>query len=396
MLASAYVWFCLSCLTAQAVDDVRTWTDVQGRTMQAVFLREVDGDVSFLKDGKLTIVPMEKLSEKDQKLIRELEASRRAVEEVRPAGAPRTDAPATVTNPFGSPFGPGPGRSPKSDTGGKPSATDLRVWRDELGNQITARFVRVHEGNVILSRGARVQSLPFTSLSREDRQYLHDLLAARGEEHLLPPVGDDQQNSLLNSAPLAAPSEAQPGPLPRPLPPTFTPTPSPPFPPAGPSGPKMAGGTFHDQTQERLQKQNEQQLEAARQRRDRQAQELAEAGQQMAATQRRWLQQQKEASENAPVAECGNCKKSLTKVQADLQSCPHCSVVWQYEVDRFGNKHEIPGAAAAAAATAQQEDAGGLRIGSLTERQTMKLIFRVIIPAVIIIITALAGVAARR
>jgi hypothetical protein len=361
--------------------------------MQAVFLREVDGDVSFLKDGKLTIVAMEKLSEKDQKLIRELEASSRVAEEVRPAGAPRTDAPATVTNPFGSPFGPGSDRSPKSGTGGKQSATDIRVWRDELGNQITARFVRVHEGNVILSRGARVQSLPFTSLSREDRQYLHDLLAARGEDHLLPPVGDDKQNSPLNSAPFAAPSEAQSGRLPHP---TFAPTPSPPFPSAGPSGPKMAGGTFHDQTQERLQKQNEQQLEAARQRRDRQAQELADAGQQMAATQRRWLQQQKEAPENAPVAECGNCKKSLTKAQAELKSCPHCSVVWQYEVDRFGNKREIPGAAAAAASTARQEDPDGLRIGSLTERQTMKLIFRVIIPAVIIIITALAGVAARR
>ena len=36
-----------------AADEVRTWTDTQGRKMQAQFIREVDGDVTFLKDGKL-------------------------------------------------------------------------------------------------------------------------------------------------------------------------------------------------------------------------------------------------------------------------------------------------------------------------------------------------------
>jgi len=44
---------CLACLTARAAEEVRTWTDTTGRTMQAQFVREVDGDVTFLKDGKL-------------------------------------------------------------------------------------------------------------------------------------------------------------------------------------------------------------------------------------------------------------------------------------------------------------------------------------------------------
>ena len=32
----------------QAADKVRTWTDVNGRTMEAEFVREVDGDVAGL------------------------------------------------------------------------------------------------------------------------------------------------------------------------------------------------------------------------------------------------------------------------------------------------------------------------------------------------------------
>src|SRR5262245_55304151 len=203
------LWLCLSCLAAQAADEVRTWTDVQGRTMQAVFLREVDGDVSFLKDGKLTIIPLEKLSEKDQKLIRELESSRKVVEEARPAGAPRSDAPASVTNPFESPFGPASAKSPKSDAGGKQAATDIRVWRDEFGNQISGRFVRVHEGNVIVSRAGRVQSLPFKSLSREDRQYVRDLLVARGEGALAAQLPPEESPSPANAGPAVAANAPQ-------------------------------------------------------------------------------------------------------------------------------------------------------------------------------------------
>ena len=55
------IWL-VPCL-AFAADEVRTWTDSQGRKMQAQFVREVDGDVTFLKEGKLITLPLEKLSE---------------------------------------------------------------------------------------------------------------------------------------------------------------------------------------------------------------------------------------------------------------------------------------------------------------------------------------------
>src|SRR5687768_3078302 len=54
----------------------RTWTSADGRTMQAEFVRELDGDVTFLKDGKLIVIRVEKLSEKDQQLVKDLAAGK--------------------------------------------------------------------------------------------------------------------------------------------------------------------------------------------------------------------------------------------------------------------------------------------------------------------------------
>jgi predicted RNA-binding Zn-ribbon protein involved in translation (DUF1610 family) len=67
------------------------------------------------------------------------------------------------------------------------------------------------------------------------------------------------------------------------------------------------------------------------------------------------IQRQIDARNNELVAECGNCKKTLTREQAQLTQCPHCGVYWTHEVDQFGNKHEIPGGAARAEALAQQD-----------------------------------------
>src|SRR5687768_11699464 len=69
----------------------RTWTSADGRTMQAAFVRELDGDVTFLKDGKLIVIRVEKLSEKDQQLVKDL-ASGKEQEPVErdPFGTPTT------------------------------------------------------------------------------------------------------------------------------------------------------------------------------------------------------------------------------------------------------------------------------------------------------------------
>ena len=80
---------CCFVLIAGADDAVRTWTTTDGTTMQAQFVREVDGDVTFLKDGKLVIVPLDRLSERDQKAIRDLETNKKVDPTIPPAGTAR-------------------------------------------------------------------------------------------------------------------------------------------------------------------------------------------------------------------------------------------------------------------------------------------------------------------
>src|SRR5205085_1818843 len=106
------------------------------------------------------------------------------------------------------------------------------------GKQTTAKFVRVHEGNVILLRAGRTVSMPLSSLSREDQQYVRDLLAGRGEEKLVPPPAANSDLPMPDVVAAAAPGS------PLPAPPSDSP-------PAG-AEPKIAGRTpLHEQMQKR-------------------------------------------------------------------------------------------------------------------------------------------------
>jgi len=162
MWRSGWLAICLLCCAVNAAEDVRTWTDVDGRKMQAQFVREVDGDATFLKDGKLIIVPLDRFREEDQKLIRELEAGKKVEETMPPAGAPRPELTSPVIDPETK-----PGKETKPSLANKRGGPETRTWRDVRGKQTSAKFVRVHEGNVILSRGARTVTMPFATLSRE-------------------------------------------------------------------------------------------------------------------------------------------------------------------------------------------------------------------------------------
>jgi len=66
--------------------------------MQAEFVRELDGDVTFLKDGKLIVIRLEKLSESDQQIVKDLSA----------------------------------GKEPQDDPFSTPSAEGKKPWRSRL------------------------------------------------------------------------------------------------------------------------------------------------------------------------------------------------------------------------------------------------------------------------
>ena len=61
-----------------------------------------------------------------------------------------------------------------------------RDWTDTRGNKMTAKFVRIHQGNVVLSRGGRVVTLRFSDLCQEDQEYLREEAKKKGQEDQLP------------------------------------------------------------------------------------------------------------------------------------------------------------------------------------------------------------------
>jgi hypothetical protein len=174
---------CLSTLSI-AAEKTRTWTNAQGRTMRAEFVREADGEVTFIKDGKLLTLSLDQLCEADQQLVGDLQAGGGS-----PAAAPPVD------DSFGSPAGGGnalsaareDGAPPLPGTKRRPPAIANRVWTLADGHQTTAKFVRIFRDSVVLLRGSRTVMYSYDALSPADQDYVKEVLTARGEESLIPP-----------------------------------------------------------------------------------------------------------------------------------------------------------------------------------------------------------------
>ena len=167
------IFLAITLCVAAASAKERTWTSADGRTMQAEFVREVDGEVTFLKGGKLVTISLEKLSEKDQQVVKDLTAGKEVPEgdaggEKGPAGQQAS------------------GTTEKPAKGKKPLAIQTRTWTDRFGLKSSGKFVRVDGDDVVLSRGARVISVPFTNLSADDQQYVRDVLTSQGKEDEIP------------------------------------------------------------------------------------------------------------------------------------------------------------------------------------------------------------------
>ena len=173
----------------------RVWTDAAGATMQAEFIRESNGEVSFLKEGKLITMQLDQLAESDQLIVRDLQAGRPVREEPSVAPlAPEASLPARGVQPFDPPGSNGDDKLPKA-LRRKAMPIVNRTWTDVFGNQLTAKFVRVYDGNVVLSRMGRMTTVRFHTLTPEDQDYVKELLTSQGQESLIPPrVGMPPRN----------------------------------------------------------------------------------------------------------------------------------------------------------------------------------------------------------
>jgi hypothetical protein len=61
-----------------------------------------------------------------------------------------------------------------------------RTWTESSGKQTQGKFVRYHEGDVVILRGSKVVTIPFETLSDEDQEYVRKELAKKGQADQLP------------------------------------------------------------------------------------------------------------------------------------------------------------------------------------------------------------------
>jgi|GEM_PF-2188528 len=241
-----------------AVAKDRTWTSSDGRTMQGEFVRELDGDVTFLVQGKLVTIAIDKLSERDQKIVRDLAAGKQVPDDAAPASdtKPATqpaNAQSTTTKPVeADPFAPVPDRPEEPSASPslskkKQKGQETRVWTDIFGRKATGKFIRVFGNNVVVSRPGGPLTIDFFELSDADQAYVRELLTSRGEEDLIP-VKPPPKREVAEGDPGAPATSERPeagsSPGPRLGPPGAGPSPAGPGISGPASGPGSGPGTF--------------------------------------------------------------------------------------------------------------------------------------------------------
>lgn len=124
----------------------RVWTDQQGRSMNAKFVRVVGAVGVFqMAGGKVVKVPLAQLCESDQEYIRQELA----------------------------------------DQG-------VRVWTDVQGRQMMAKYRRIRDGKVFVLQGQQITPLLFSQLSAADRLWVRDKAEMTGLAEQLPPPAEDE------------------------------------------------------------------------------------------------------------------------------------------------------------------------------------------------------------
>jgi len=158
MLASRHFLFVpvLLCIFAALAvgQDSREWTDANGRTLKGTFLELTpENNVRIDSGGEIFVIPLSAFVEADQQYAKQQQANANKPQEM---DKPKID---------------------KSDE----TLFENRDWSDYKDESIRAKFVRMHEGYVILLQGANAQKVSFYILSKKDQDWLRDHLQKRGE-----------------------------------------------------------------------------------------------------------------------------------------------------------------------------------------------------------------------
>ena len=136
----------------------RTWTDSNGKTMDASFVRLVGDKVTLRNGNRVTQVPLSTLSQADQDYVAEKTGKKKDNEakQENPASGSATSG---ITG---------------NDSANAASPGEERTWTDSKGRKIQARFVEFDAPNqkVKMIKDGKEVSVPINNLSHEDRVYV--------------------------------------------------------------------------------------------------------------------------------------------------------------------------------------------------------------------------------
>ena len=141
------------------------WTDLQGRTLQAAFVKSDGVTVTINWNGKVIPIPLSTLSADSQALAKRL-------------SAPVT--PSVSANPF--------------DTISPPNSNKLHPWTDTQGRTLQAAFVKLDSSSVTVNWQGKNVPLPLASLN-SDSQALARKLASSSVPKTNPSVKPSSSNS---------------------------------------------------------------------------------------------------------------------------------------------------------------------------------------------------------
>ncbi len=196
----------------------RNWTGADGRNMRGTFVRQEGDQVTFLTQGKFVTLPISKFAPADQQIIRDLAEGKEAPPQNDSSSPGTASGSAQEFDPFGPPKSASPSDSPPKagggsrPTGGKstPGEAVARDWTDVQGNTVNGKFLRIVGSDVVLQRASRVSKVSFVLLSVDDREYVRQLLAARGDTISLDSLPTEEMIANLGKPkdPLAQPGGA--------------------------------------------------------------------------------------------------------------------------------------------------------------------------------------------
>ena len=160
---------------ACAAEPLRKWTNPQGRSIQARLI-SIEGTTARLQmaNGDFVDVALDKFSAEDRKYLESRKDTADGGDSTKPEINSTTRDDKTGSN--------------LTSTSATLELKKNRKWSDRRGKQITARFIRFHEGKAILMQGNKAVDVPFGDLSDADQAFLKERFEALGKAEDVPPA----------------------------------------------------------------------------------------------------------------------------------------------------------------------------------------------------------------